>query len=71
MAMTTLKVSGMSCQHCVKSVKEALEGRDGVLGATVDLPKGRAEVEYDPTRVTPEQLASVVMDEGYMAEPAA
>lgn len=70
MATTTLKVSGMSCQHCVKSVKEALEGRDGVLNATVDLSNGSAEVEYDVTRVTPEQLANVVMDEGYMAEPA-
>lgn len=70
MAKATLKVSGMSCQHCVRSVTEALEGRDGVLGAKVDLQAGRAEVEYDATRVTPEQLAGVVMDEGYVAEPA-
>ncbi|HEX6307379.1 MAG TPA: copper ion binding protein [Longimicrobiales bacterium] len=68
MTMTTLKVSGMSCQHCVRSVTQALESQEGVKRAEVDLQAGRARVEYDESRVTPAQLANAVADEGYEAE---
>jgi copper chaperone len=68
MAITTLKVTGMTCGHCVKAVTSALEGVEGVSGAKVDLQTGRAVVDFDGSRTTPAELASVVMDEGYMAE---
>ena len=70
MATTTLKVSGMTCQHCVRAVTQALESQDGVTDAQVDLQAGRARVEYDEGRVTPDQLANAVTDEGYTAEEA-
>ncbi|HSJ07558.1 MAG TPA: heavy metal-associated domain-containing protein [Longimicrobiales bacterium] len=69
MATATLKVSGMTCQHCVRAVREALEGQDGVHSADVDLTAGRAVVEYDEDRVSPEALAGAVAEEGYQAEP--
>lgn len=68
MATATLKVSGMSCQHCVRSVMSALQGVEGVERAEVDLGKGRATVEYDAALTNPRALANVVMDEGYVAE---
>lgn len=68
MAQTTLKVTGMSCTHCVRAVMTALEGARGVTRAQVDLQLGRAVVDYDESRVTPRELANVVMDEGYTAE---
>jgi copper ion binding protein len=68
MSMTTLKVSGMSCQHCVRTVVNALTSVQGVSNATVDLGKGRAVVEYDPAQTSPRALANAVMDEGYTAE---
>jgi copper chaperone len=71
MARATLKVTGMTCQHCVRSVREALEGRDGVRSADVDLQAGRAVVEYDEAQVTPGELAGVVAEEGYEAEELA
>jgi copper chaperone CopZ len=39
-----LKVDGMSCQHCVASVKSALEGFDAVAEATPDLSSGLVRV---------------------------
>jgi copper chaperone CopZ len=39
-----LEVEGMSCQHCVASVKNALEGFDTVTEATPDLSSGMVEV---------------------------
>lgn len=68
MATTTLKVTGMTCQHCVRSVTQALESQDGVASADVDLQAGRARVSYDDARVTPAQLADAIIDEGYEAE---
>lgn len=43
--MKTIKVKGMSCQHCVKAVTKALGEIDGVLNITVDLTKGEASFE--------------------------
>jgi copper chaperone len=43
--MKTIKIKGMSCQHCVKSVTKALEEIDGVSGVSVDLLKGEASFD--------------------------
>jgi len=40
--MTTIKIKGMSCQHCVMAVKKALNGIDGIENASVDLEAGQA-----------------------------
>jgi copper chaperone len=68
MTTTTLKVTGMTCEHCVRAVTQALEAQDGVTRADVNLPAGRATVEYDEGLVTPRELAAVVAEEGYEAE---
>jgi len=68
MALTTLKVSGMTCGHCVKAVTEALEGVAGVRQAKVEVGGGRATVEYDENQTSPAVLAGVVTEEGYAAE---
>ena len=43
--MTTVKINGMSCQHCVASVTKAIEDVSGVSQVSVDLNKG--EATYD------------------------
>ena len=68
MTTATLKISGMTCGHCVRTVKEALEKVDGVEDARVDLEEGRAVVAYDAARTSSRALANAVMNEGYMAE---
>ena len=71
MAKTTLKVSGMTCQHCVRAVSDALGGLDGVRSADVSLEQGRAEVVYDEDRVDTRAMVGAIMEEGYTAEEAA
>lgn len=34
--MTTIKIKGMSCQHCVNSTRKALEGVPGVSNVRID-----------------------------------
>ena len=43
--MKTVKIKGMSCQHCVKMVKKTLEEIDGIASVTVDLEAGEATFE--------------------------
>jgi copper chaperone len=42
---TEIKVTGMSCQHCVGAVKRALEAVPAVSAVQVDLETGLARVE--------------------------
>jgi len=67
MKTTRLKVTGMTCGHCVRAVEKALRNQPGVRNATVDLGAGAAEVEYDESAVAPEQLIAAVGEEGYSA----
>ena len=43
--MTTIKIKGMSCNHCVMAVTKALNEIDGIKDAKVDLQKGEATFE--------------------------
>ena len=43
--MKTVKIKGMSCQHCVASTTKTLEGLAGVSNVQVDLDKGEARYE--------------------------
>ena len=40
--MATVKIKGMSCNHCVMSVQKALNEIDGTRDVKVDLDKGEA-----------------------------
>jgi copper chaperone len=43
--MTTIKVNGMTCNHCVMAVTKALSAVDGVKDVKVSLEKGEAVFE--------------------------
>jgi copper ion binding protein len=63
---TTLKIEGMSCDHCVKHVTEALENIAGVTSAKVSLKDKSAQVEHGD-QVTVESLKAAVTEAGYEA----
>jgi len=65
MATTTIKVQGMTCNHCVMRVAKALKAVPGVQDAKVDLQKAEAVVSYDDAKVSPEKLSSAVVEAGY------
>ena len=43
--MTTIKIKGMSCQHCAGSTRKALEAIPGLSDIEIDLAKGEATFE--------------------------
>ncbi len=65
MAKATLKIQGMTCNHCVMRVAKALKSVPGVQDAQVDLQKGEASVTYDDAKVAPEKLSFAVVEAGY------
>ncbi len=46
--MKTIKIKGMSCNHCVMAVTKALNGIEGIKDVKVDLEKG--EATFDETK---------------------
>ena len=65
MKSTTLSIDGMTCSHCVRSVRQALEALDGVEVERVEV--GTATVSHDPAVTPTEKLAEAVADAGYFA----
>ena len=64
---TTITISGMTCGHCVSSVKEELAEVPGVESVTVDLNAGGVSpVIIESTReLTSEEIAAAVEEAGY------
>ncbi len=58
-----LRVEGMSCQHCVASVKRALEGCDAVEEASPELSSGLVRVRGDHLDVS--ALVAAVQKAGF------
>lgn len=67
MSLTTVRmsVSGMTCGNCARMVEGKLASSPGVAKAEVDLAAGAATVEFDPARVSSEELAAAVEKLGY------
>jgi copper chaperone len=65
METTVLKVNGMTCGGCVRSVKNVLEGIQGVSSAEVSLEKAQATVTYDPAQADVNRMKEAVTDAGY------
>ncbi len=62
-----LHIEGMTCPSCKVAVRAALKKVDGVTDAKVDVAAKSATVNYDSTKVTPQQLVDAVNRLGYEA----
>lgn len=60
-----IPVEGMHCASCVHTVETALSHLEGVRRATVNLGAEKAFVDYDPDRVTLQQMEQVITGVGY------
>ncbi|EUJ31155.1 heavy-metal-associated domain-containing protein [Listeria cornellensis] len=65
MAKLVVEVEGMSCEHCEKRVREAIESVEGVEKAVISLEAGTAEVTYDDGKKVQDAIAEAVDEAGY------
>ena len=63
MKIQTISISGMTCGHCVISVKKELSKVEGVTINSVTI--GSAEVVVDETKADAQKLQHAVEEAGY------
>jgi copper ion binding protein len=60
-----LRIGGMTCQGCVRTIENKLSAVDGVEYAHVNLGAGKAVVEYDDGLTQPDDLIRAVEQVGF------
>jgi P-type Cu+ transporter len=63
-----IPVTGMTCASCVRRVERALEKKQGVTAASVNLAAEKASLTYDPAATSPGELVGTIRDAGYDAD---
>ncbi len=67
--ITNLRITGMTCNNCVRHVDKALRAVPGVSAVQVNLQAGSAEVTHDEV-TTLDALVHAVETAGYEASHA-
>jgi copper chaperone len=62
--MKSIKIKGMSCQHCVMAVTKALSALEGIKNVQVDLKSGLATYE-EVKPADPQKIAAAIKKAGY------
>lgn len=65
MAKTTLSVPDISCEHCERTITEALTPLEGVRDVKVDIPAKQVSVDYDESTVDVNKFKAVLQEEEY------
>jgi len=66
-AKETLEITGMTCNHCARTVERTLKAVPGVQTASVDYASKRAVVEYDDNLANADKLIAAVNTTAYKA----
>lgn len=65
MQSVVLNVEGMSCEHCVRAINNAVGDLDGVANVAVSLKDKTVAVSYDASKASLEDIKSAIEEEGY------
>lgn len=65
MKKVLLKIDGMTCSACSSGLEKYLNKQDGIVQASVNLIMNNANIEYDDTKLTLEQVEKFVEKAGF------
>lgn len=65
MKKVLLKIDGMTCSACSSGLEKYLNKQDGIVQASVNLIMNNANIEYDDTKLTLEQVERFVEKAGF------
>jgi copper chaperone len=65
MATTVLNVPDISCEHCERTITNALTPVAGIQRVNVDITAKQVHVDYDAAKVTIEAIKDVLQEEEY------
>ena len=71
MANTILSVPDISCEHCERTITNALTPMTGVRQVKVDIPSKQVHVDFDESQVSVDQMKDVLNEEDYPVESVA
>jgi copper chaperone len=63
--MVSLTVNGMSCQHCVKAVTNAVSALPGVESVVVSLENKSVVVGFNPEKAALDSIRVAIEEQGY------
>ena len=65
MLNSILHVDGMSCEHCVKTIRTVVGVLPGVADVSVDLNLKTVTVNHDPAQSPLDKIRLEIEDQGY------
>ena len=71
MNSVTLNVPDISCEHCERTITNALQPVEGVQSVRVDIPAHQVQVDYDAAQVSIDKMKALLQDEDYPVESVA
>ncbi len=70
MLKQTFRVEDMSCSNCAMKLESLEDTLDGVKEINASYHKLTMVIEYDETKLTPQQIVEAVKRKGYTAVPS-
>lgn len=61
----TLKIEGMHCVSCARSIETVLRRERGIIDVKVNFASGRARIVYDPGKINLRKISDVIVELGY------
>jgi len=61
----TLKVEGMTCQHCVQVITDGLSNISGLYAVNVDLVKKEVSVEFNERETELHKIFDKIIEVGF------
>ena len=62
-------IKGMTCAGCEESIKHAVNELDGIVNVTPSYEKENAEITFDKTKTTKEDIEKAIKSTGYKVVP--
>lgn len=65
MVSQTIRVEGMSCDHCVETIRKAVGQMGGVSSVEVNLEKKEVSVDFDESKTGASEISAKITDAGF------
>jgi copper chaperone len=65
MTSVTLNVPDISCEHCERTITNALSPVEGIKSVNVDIPAHTVHVDYDEAQVNVDKMREILQEEDY------
>ncbi len=64
----SLKIKGMHCTGCSTRLEKVLNNQDGVENTKVSFEEAKAEIKFDESKISLDQIKEAIVDAGFEAE---